>query len=129
MGNFTNSKIVKTRKEHRCGFCNRIIPKGFKVKFLSGYFEDSFFNSYLDDFCDNYIDLYWEEYSCDGFNEDDFNEIDTWFNYGNCCERIIKMIDNDIKNKEIVFECVDCEKEFRLSYDEALKLIKNNKEV
>jgi hypothetical protein len=126
LSDFVNSKLVKTKKIHRCGFCGRIIPKNTIVTYNSGRFEGEFFRSYLDGFCETYLEINRADYADYGYNEDCFGEIDTWFVYNmcGCVNHMVTMAGNDIKNKKILFECVNCEKETWLPWEEALKIIR-----
>lgn len=124
---FFESKEVVTRKDHKCGFCNRVIPKGTKVEYSKGKYDDYFFRSYLDDFCKEIINIFRDDYCDDGYNEDCFSELDFWFFECDTCEERLDLDDNDIKNRQIIFYCSTCGKEIKMDYEKVLEKVRENK--
>jgi hypothetical protein len=124
---FCDTKDVITRKPHRCGFCNRVIPAKSKVQYSKGLFDDYFFRSYLDDFCKEIIDIFREDYCDDGYNEDCFAELELNIQCTKC-GNAADLLDNDIANRKIVFECEECEEGFAMNYSEVLLILKSRKD-
>lgn len=58
---FCNSGYVKTRKEHKCEHCRRIIPKGSKVLNWHGMWDGEFQNSYACHWCEKQRDFLVDE--------------------------------------------------------------------
>jgi hypothetical protein len=52
---FNNTKVVITRKPHKCGFCGTTIPKCQKVEYTSGIYDETWYNYYMCNFCNMYI--------------------------------------------------------------------------
>jgi len=73
MSFWKNTEIKKTRKEHRCEFCNRVIPTGSTVDYCRGIWEGEFQSYYFCTRCSTYVDRNQIDLS-DGFNPGDFME-------------------------------------------------------
>ena len=58
---FNQDKHVKTRKEHRCEYCGKMIPKGTPgVLYESGSFDGYMFARYACSECQPYINDFWD---------------------------------------------------------------------
>jgi hypothetical protein len=75
---FCDSGYLKTRKDHRCAYCGRTIPKGNKVFNWHGMFEGEFQNSYACHWCDEHQD---ELVDDDGCISDFWECIDSILDY------------------------------------------------
>jgi hypothetical protein len=77
---FHSSKIVVTKKEHRCTGCYDTFPAGTKMKKVSGHFDGDFYYGYLCNTCSEFLNKYSKEYSIDteGFLEGSLKDFDEW---------------------------------------------------
>ena len=110
--------IKKTRKDHKCEFCYRIIPKGStNILYWSGKFEGEFQSSYGCNWCekhedrlvdDGYISDFW-----DCIREDIFEELFMEYEYCDECE---SEIDADIEGDWLIFKCEECGKVMHKEY-------------
>ena len=69
---FWNSKqIKKSRKDHKCEFCGRKIPKGSSCKYEAGVYEGDFQSYYL---CNRCVEAFseWDIDLSDGFSCGEF---------------------------------------------------------
>jgi len=115
---WSNKKIGKTRKDHKCEFCNRTIPKGStNILYWSGKFGGEFQSSYGCNWCekhedrlvdDGYISDFW-----DCIREDIFEELFIKYNYCDECE---SEIDADIEGDWLIFKCEECGKVMHKEY-------------
>lgn len=63
MSNLFNSKHVKTRKAHRCDYCQDDIEAGTEnVLYEWGIFDGSPFSRYTCHECEPYVDRFWRTY-------------------------------------------------------------------
>jgi hypothetical protein len=54
---FCETEHIKTRKDHKCIFCHRIIPKGSpNIYHWHGMYDGEFQNSYACHWCEDYQD-------------------------------------------------------------------------
>ena len=117
MNTFTNSKIVTTKKVHKCACCGREIPKKSIVEYTDGMFEGEWMSFYLCAFCKDNVSK---------FTDDFDNSISTDMFYEWFTDEYITGIFHDskaVKNKTGGFDIVDeyddtinCTIELRLSY-------------
>lgn len=68
--------LVKTRKEHKCGFCGEDICKGNEAYFVSGIYDNEFINYYWCKRCKEFVDSHSECF--DSIQEDGFEYGDYW---------------------------------------------------
>jgi hypothetical protein len=85
---FVNQKHVKTRKDHKCVYCQRIIPKGSKnIIHWWGKWEDDFQSSYACNWCHEHSE----------YLQDDDMIADFW-------EGIHWMFEEKIRESEDLYE-------------------------
>lgn len=74
---FSDSKIVKTRKNHTCVFCEREFPPGTTMEHECGKYEGDFFSRYTCPDCREYTPGFWEwcDYECGDYYCDFANYI------------------------------------------------------
>lgn len=62
---FCNTKKVTTRKDHKCAYCNRVIPaKSKNIYNWNGKYEGRMVNAYLCNWCEKHSDLYCDDDNC-----------------------------------------------------------------
>ena len=63
---FSETKTVKTRKEHQCVYCLRVFPVGTAMEFERGKNEGSFYSHYTCQECLKYVPEFWDSigYDC-----------------------------------------------------------------
>jgi len=49
---FTDIKVKKSRKKHRCDWCGEVINKGEKAQYMAGVYGGDFFCGYQHPECD-----------------------------------------------------------------------------
>jgi hypothetical protein len=106
MADFWESKIVKTRKIHRCAFCNTIIPKNSFCEHNKGLWQNEFQNYYLCTLC-NYVIYKLKPDLEDGF---DCYELHNEFDY----KLDISLHELDYYKNYIVFEENEIVKEMKI---------------
>jgi len=112
MSFWESKKIKKTRKVHRCEYCNILIPIGSSCNNEVGTYEGDFNNYYLCERCLSFIDIFADrsEQELGEFSEELFNT-----NLLDCpiCKnnnrREYEFINN---NQSIEIECDDCGNEW-----------------
>ena len=70
-------KYVKTRIEHQCNGCLRIIPEGAQARFQSGV-DDGFYSLYLCETCNKVLDEWDGSMLLDGFDEGELKKDPRW---------------------------------------------------
>ncbi|MGE5437503.1 MAG: hypothetical protein ACM3O3_09780 [Syntrophothermus sp.] len=119
---FWRNKIVKTRKDHKCAFCSSVIPKGFNAEYNCGLYEGDFHSFYICEFCNKFI----EEYNCDLSEGFDSRELYEQMDELCECGDRLYLVENDIKNSFLEFECDECEYYNRkISYEDFFTRLKN----
>lgn len=119
---FCNSgKVKRTRKNHKCEFCGRIIPKG-SVNILnwSGKFEGDMQNSYACHWCENHQSNLVDDYDntisdfWDSLREDIFQEEFRKFKDCDCVDEkgMTGCIEANLEDDYLIFKCEDCGKEW-----------------
>lgn len=70
---YTSYRIKKTRKEHKCVVCSRMIPKGSAAYKQDGKTDGEFYSYYLCPTCTKLMDKYPQVIidDCEGFVEPD----------------------------------------------------------
>jgi hypothetical protein len=89
---FTDSKIVKANKDHKCEFCTETITKGTKCEFNSGKFDGNMFSYYMCDRCVNFINTHKEvreDISQWGFEYGDYESWLDWYGIKNNEEKLM----------------------------------------
>ncbi len=113
MSDFGEYKYVKTRKEHLCIYCGRMIPKGLTVRNYHGMWENDWQNWYACDFCIKFVEPDYVDVE-EGISGDGI-EFNDWFyesGYINCsnCNTLKCVHDWDWENlTHIKIRCSGCE--------------------
>jgi len=118
MSFWKNTEIKKTRKEHRCEFCLRMVPKASAITYCRGKWEGEFQSYYLCSRCDEYIDRYCTDLS-DGFSPGDFMEhvLSDLPDCPNCGKyNQVREYDWDDSMMLLSLECDSCEHKWTADY-------------
>lgn len=78
MTKILTAKMVVIRADRKCNGCLCPLPKGSKIKHVSGVFENCFFFSYLCNTCAEYLDEYGLEYEDDGYADGELVNDEAW---------------------------------------------------
>lgn len=92
------SKIVKTRKQHKCAACGYTIPKSFIAEYNKGLWDGEWQYYHLCEICIAFFKKYEKELDLqDGFTDDElYNGLDYYLN--------LSLIDINYSKNEIIFE-------------------------
>lgn len=59
MSDFSDTSYIrKTRKDHKCELCRRVITKGSKARMHSGHTDDGWYRLYLCPTCQELVDCF-----------------------------------------------------------------------
>jgi len=114
---FWKTKIVKTRKLHRCAFCGSVIPVKFNAEYNTGLHDGEFQSYYFCMFCKEFT----EKYECDLADGFSTGEMYDYIDETCTCNNRLHPIKHDIKEGVLEFDYDDCEIVVKMSYEEFFK--------
>jgi len=120
--------IQKTRKPHKCIYCNRTIPVGKSAWKYVGMWENEFQSWYSDCFCDDNKEI--SGYCEEGISGDEFDEWLRESDYGrcpNCCERYQVDSNWDETEESVNMECEICDTKWSvyIGFERAVESVGN----